>query len=176
MDFFGGSAGGGNSKNEKCRCSNSKCLKLYCVCFSSGVFCSEGCKCSGCNNREGCEKEVKSARKATLIRNPNAFTSKVEVVATHENEDPMEDFKHAAMLGYKKGCKCKRTNCRKKYCECYNAGVKCSYLCVCEDCQNKEEPTNGVAGLDEDPGKKKVKNKLLSTDGSTDKRRLHPRI
>lgn len=46
------------------------------------------------------------------------------------------------MLGYKKGCKCKRTYCKKKYCECYNAGVKCSYLCICENCHNQEDDPN----------------------------------
>ncbi len=39
-------------------------------------------------------------------------------------------------MAYKKGCNCKKTACRKKYCECYNAGLKCTYLCKCEGCKN----------------------------------------
>lgn len=41
------------------------------------------------------------------------------------------------MFGVKNGCNCKKTHCKKKYCECFNAGVKCTYLCKCENCHNK---------------------------------------
>ena len=33
-------------------------------------------------------------------------------------------------------CKCKKTKCVKKYCECFNAGVKCGIECNCTNCQN----------------------------------------
>jgi hypothetical protein len=26
-------------------------------------------------------------------------------------------------------CTCKKSHCQKKYCECHNAGMKCSSLC-----------------------------------------------
>jgi hypothetical protein len=35
-----------------CNCSKSGCLKKYCECFSSGISCSEACRCSGCKNME----------------------------------------------------------------------------------------------------------------------------
>lgn len=82
------------------------------------------------------ESEVKEARKNTLNKNPIAFNSKVEVVVSgniYANEISNTDGSKA-MLGYRKGCKCKKTFCKKKYCECFNAGVKCSYLCICEEC------------------------------------------
>lgn len=39
-------------------------------------------------------------------------------------------------MAHNRGCNCKKTLCKKKYCECYGAGVKCSSLCRCEGCQN----------------------------------------
>lgn len=36
----------------------------------------------------------------------------------------------------KKGCTCKKSNCLKKYCECYGKGEYCSPSCKCVECFN----------------------------------------
>lgn len=33
-------------------------------------------------------------------------------------------------------CNCTKSNCKKKYCECYKAGKECSWLCRCVHCEN----------------------------------------
>ena len=34
------------------------------------------------------------------------------------------------------GCRCKRSKCLKKYCECFGAGLECGDNCICQDCLN----------------------------------------
>merc|ERR1712060_511169 len=45
-------------------------------------------------------------------------------------------------LVHKLGCKCRKTKCLKKYCECFNAGVKCGESCQCIDCENRDISPN----------------------------------
>lgn len=90
----------------KCNCRKSKCLKLYCDCFSNGLFCSKDCECANCANLE-----INSKRLETL------------------RED-------ASKRSEAKGCKCTKSNCQKKYCDCYNRGLKCGQNCSCENCEN----------------------------------------
>ena len=37
-------------KPTQCKCRNSKCLKLYCECFASGIYCGPRCLCTNCEN------------------------------------------------------------------------------------------------------------------------------
>lgn len=39
----------------------------------------------------------------------------------------------------KGGCTCKKTNCLKRYCECFNSGKICTPECACYGCHNKSE-------------------------------------
>lgn len=70
------SNGGLNDLPIKCNCKKSKCLKLYCECFSALEYC-DGCNCINCLNTHEHEKDREAAIKVTRERNNTAFTPKV---------------------------------------------------------------------------------------------------
>jgi hypothetical protein len=65
-----------------CSCKKSKCLKLYCACFSNSTLCRPDCKCEGCLNSSDeslkNDNAIQVARKAVLDRNPKAFDNKID--------------------------------------------------------------------------------------------------
>jgi Tesmin/TSO1-like CXC domain, cysteine-rich domain len=98
-----------------CGCARTKCLKLYCECFSNNRYCVE-CNCKNCKNKPEFTEMREKARKATIERNPAAF-----------REDISDTYK---------ACHCKRSGCKKKYCECFEYNRTCTANCKCEGCKN----------------------------------------
>jgi hypothetical protein len=68
--------------NRPCKCLSSRCLKLYCECFHSGLLCdSKLCRCKDCHNsEEHCQPrgDREIAIKRVLARRPDAFRVKVK--------------------------------------------------------------------------------------------------
>ncbi|CAH8375589.1 unnamed protein product [Eruca vesicaria subsp. sativa] len=129
-------AGEGDSC-KRCNCKKSKCLKLYCECFAAGVYCIEPCSCVDCFNKPIHEDTVLATRKQIESRNPLAFAPKVIRNSDFIMDTSSDDVsKTPASARHKRGCNCKKSNCLKKYCECFQSGVGCSVNCRCEGCKN----------------------------------------
>jgi hypothetical protein len=85
------------ARRGPCNCKKSKCLKLYCECFSQELYC-DGCNCTECNNIPGFSSIRDKAIKDTRAKNADAFKPRITG-------------------GHNMGCKCKKSECLKKYCE-----------------------------------------------------------
>lgn len=110
------------TNKKSCNCRNSRCLKLYCECFASGEYCTD-CNCQDCYNCSKHESQRKEAIQSILERNPLAFRPKISTL-------PLPG-KVMNVAVHAKGCACKKSNCLKRYCECFQAGVSCSDECKC---------------------------------------------
>ena len=107
-----------NKKYMGCNCKNSGCLKRYCECFSRMKYCDNNCQCKNCLNNIKYENERTEAIKVYLVKSPVSF-KKINM-----------DLNNIT-------CNCKKSNCLKNYCECFQFGLKCTYSCGCVDCKNR---------------------------------------
>ena len=120
----------GNKKDRGCRCGRTKCLKQYCQCFRNDVRCLAECVCTDCHNDGQHEEKRIEAIRRIRMTNFRAFKG---------TELEIEDVSVMTPSGSVKlirGCRCKRSRCKKKYCECYAASLECTTNCVCKDCDN----------------------------------------
>jgi hypothetical protein len=143
------------SKNDMgCKCSKSRCLKLYCDCFQAGGVCSRSCFCVSCQNtveNSGPTVVRTIAIGSILERRPDAFEARQKQSGGGCSCKKNRYVQLLSSLLIQSICYQVTFNthitaivysifrrCLKKYCECFNLRIKCQpgVRCRCNSCEN----------------------------------------
>ncbi|RLM60885.1 protein tesmin/TSO1-like CXC 5 [Panicum miliaceum] len=129
---------------KNCKCRNSKCLKLYCDCFATGRYCKD-CNCTNCYNNGSHEnaRARQDAINAVLERRTAAFMPKAGSRSCAMQSSVGKEADDPHLGKHTRGCNCRKSECLKKYCGCFQSNVLCSDNCTCMDCKNSESIEDG---------------------------------
>jgi hypothetical protein len=123
-----------------CYCTKTQCIKKYCECFANNKYCID-CHCQNCANK--------------LIE-INPLQKNMINVLENENETN------------KTICTCTKSNCIKKYCECYKQGKKCNKKCRCINCINKDPINNKDNFINNNINKNKTNNNIINKNNNSE--------
>ena len=70
-------------------------------------------------------------------------------------------------------CNCKKSNCLKNYCECFQFGLKCTYSCGCVDCKNRNLFEKKLFFVENNCDTKKNNNQNININTSNDKQKTN---
>lgn len=130
-------------KPKRCNCKHSQCIKLYCECFRFEQFCRD-CSCEGCHNQE------ESTLRRNIIsmikqKSKTSFRLKGTGIESGRKALVWEDFE-GEFTDSVRGCNCRKSNCKKKYCECFQSFRGCTTSCKCLECLNVRTEDEGGLG------------------------------
>jgi hypothetical protein len=145
---------------KSCNCKKSRCLKQYCDCFREHQLCTESCRCSGCLNTsiDRCELGMRAAAGLSMpwapadlpqaLHTPTNFAD-AQLAQALERANSGSPLLRPRM---ERVCKCKRSRCLKRYCECYQNDQQCTQKCSCTDCGNGPTASGSRAAAGANPG------------------------
>lgn len=124
-----GKSSGKGRKKITCNCKNSGCVKLYCECYRENGFCGSGCGCQDCKNISTNPDRARPSITARKSIGTFAFKfNRSELLRGREGFNMIT-----------KGCNCRKSQCLKKYCDCFNYGAFCKPDCCCVNCLNGKQ-------------------------------------
>ncbi|KAL4506636.1 hypothetical protein ABPG72_000207 [Tetrahymena utriculariae] len=81
-----------NTKVIGCNCRKSNCLKKYCLCYHSGIKCSEACKCTECKNLEnGLNSSSHSLCSSSMQFQSNQNNNNNQILLVHSQKQNLKN-------------------------------------------------------------------------------------
>ena len=108
-------------------------------------YCDSNCQCKNCFNKIEHEKERGEAIQNYMMKSPISF-KKINLDVNNLT------------------CFCKKSNCLKKYCECFQMGIKCNSNCKCIDCKNKNNAEKKLFEVNVDDNRNVKRGRFYSYD------------